>query len=223
MGQRLLAVGSVPPAQPLGTSTSRARQAGTAISKACPACPSRVRQQPGTTEAWTRVSPKTSQLFPTGVPAGLCTSIPAAQGCPQEPPDALARACPRFLRARSPQEQSPGLLPQALVPPPSFCPTGLHGSRPGYRRAPQVERAQAAGADRADMEDGRVLGEDEPQAGRGQPTTPCWGCELCIWASPGLLRPRAPSLELLPCSCLENRSLLQPHVPSMPPQHEGGL
>ncbi|RMB91418.1 hypothetical protein DUI87_32209 [Hirundo rustica rustica] len=49
------------------------------------------------------------------------------------------------------------------------------------------------------------------------PVKPIRGCELCSWASPGLLRPRAQRLELQPCSCLKNRSLLQAHVRSMSP------
>jgi len=93
-----------------------------------------------------------------------------SSGAGKRPLAVWARALPSFLRAGSPQEQSqegdtPGLLPQAVVPSPIFCcSAGLRGSPPGCGRAPWVEAAQAPGADPADVDDRRVLGEDNPQA-----------------------------------------------------------
>ncbi|XP_069631961.1 uncharacterized protein [Haliaeetus albicilla] len=77
--------------------------------------------------------------------------VPASQG--QDHP-----------RSKAKRRWTPALLPQTVVPSPSFCCSpGLCRSPHHHRRAPQVEGAQTPGADTADMEDWRVLGEDKPQ------------------------------------------------------------
>ena len=90
----------------------------------------------------------------------------------------------------------PDLLLQTMLPSPSFCcSVGRQGRPPWCSRAPQVETARTPGADTAEMEDWRVLGEDDPQVPGprlDKGTYLC--CGLCRCASPALLQPRAASL-----------------------------
>ena len=125
----------------------------------------------------------------------------------------------------------PGLLAQAVVPSPSFCcSAGLRGSPPCCSRASQVETAPTPAADPADVEDRRVLGEDNPQApgpglDEGCPTCPWGGLSSC--ASPALLQPAARSPELhppsLPSRTEPPRALLQAPLPSPHPAGGRGL
>ena len=128
-------------------------------------------------------------------------------------------------RNKAKRRGTPGLLPQAVVPSSSFCSSaGLRGSPPCCSRVPQMERAPTPRADTADLEDCRVLGEDNPQAPRprlDEGCPPCLGCGLCSRVSPALLQPGAHSLHLHPCSRSSRteppRALLHAPLPSLQP------
>lgn len=119
--------------------------------------------------------------------------VPVPHGCPQETPRHFGGSTSKLGMRKggiTPGTNPTDLLPRALLPSPSTCrPAGLQGSPPCCHRAPQVEGAEAPGADAADVED-RQVGDGPgwaraapaPSGSAAVPHPPCCSPEPTAWS-----------------------------------------